>query len=122
MIKKLIYALWGLLAAGLLALVLMFYSITKGRIGFVPPVEELENPNYKFASQILSSDGKLLSTYSYSRENRVWTDYSDLSPALIEALISTEDVRFAEHSGIDLRALMRAIVKTGLLEIGRAHV
>ena len=115
MIKKLIYALWGLLAAGLLALVLMFYSITKGWIGFVPPVEELENPNYKFASQIISSDGKLLSTYSYSRENRVWTDYSDLSPALIEALISTEDVRFAEHSGIDLRALMRAIVKTGLL-------
>jgi penicillin-binding protein 1A len=115
MIKKLIYALWGLLAAGLLALVLMFYSITKGWIGFVPPVEELENPNYKFATQIISSDGKLLSTYSYSRENRVWTNYDDLSRALIDALISTEDVRFSKHSGIDLRALMRAIVKTGLL-------
>ena len=115
MVKKLIYALWGMLAVGLIAIFLVFLSINKGWIGFVPPVEELENPNYKFATQIISSDGKLLSTYSYSRENRVWTDYKDLSPALIEALISTEDVRFTEHSGIDFRALMRAIVKTGIL-------
>ena len=115
MIKKIVYALWALLAVGMLAVVFMFYSVTKGWIGFVPPVEELENPNYKFATQIISADGKLLSTYSYSRENRVWTDYKDLSPALIEALISTEDVRFTEHSGIDLRALLRAIIKTGLL-------
>ena len=115
MLKKLIYALWGLLAVGLIAAFLVFYSITKGWVGFVPPVEELENPSYKFATQIISSDGKMLGTYSYSRENRVWTDYKDLSPALIEALISTEDVRFTEHSGIDLRALLRAIVKTGIL-------
>ncbi|MBO5678561.1 MAG: transglycosylase domain-containing protein [Bacteroidaceae bacterium] len=115
MIKKIIYTLWGFLTVGLLAAFFIFYSITKGWIGFVPPVEELENPNYKFATQIISADGKMLSTYSYSRENRVWTDYKDLSPALINALISTEDVRFTEHSGIDLRALMRAIVKTGLL-------
>lgn len=115
MLKKLIYALWGMLAVGLIAVFMVFYSITKGWIGFVPPVEELENPNYKFATQIISADGKLLSTYSYSRENRVWTDYDELSPALIKALISTEDVRFTEHSGIDLRALLRAIVKTGVL-------
>ena len=115
MLKKLIYALWGLLAVGLIAAFLVFYSITKGWVGFVPPVEELENPSYKFATQIISSEGKMLGTYSYSRENRVWTDYKDLSPALIEALISTEDVRFTEHSGIDLRALLRAIVKTGIL-------
>ena len=115
MLKKIIYALWALLAVGIVAAFLIFYSITKGWIGFVPPVEELENPNYKFATQIISADGKLLSTYSYSRENRVWTNYEDLSPKLVEALISTEDVRFTEHSGIDLRALMRAIIKTGLL-------
>lgn len=115
MIKKFIYALWGMLALGLIAVFLVFFSINKGWIGFVPPVEELENPNYKFATQIISSDGKMLSTYSYSRENRVWTNYEELSSALINALISTEDVRFTEHSGIDLRALMRAIVKTGLL-------
>ena len=120
MLKKLIYVLWGLLAMGLIAAFLVFYSITKGWIGFVPPVEELENPTYKFATQIISADGKLMSTYSYSRENRVWTDYDDLSRSLIDALVSTEDVRFVEHSGIDLRALLRAIVKTG--KIGRAHV
>ena len=115
MMKKMIYALWGVLAMGLIAVFLVFYAITKGWVGFVPPVEELENPNYKFATQIISADGKLLSTYSYSRENRVWTEYGDLSPDLINALISTEDVRFTEHSGIDLRALLRAIVKTGIL-------
>ena len=115
MVKKIVYALWALLVVGILAAIFMFYSVTKGWIGFVPPVEELENPDYKFATQIISADGKLLSTYSYSRENRVWTDYKDLSPKLIEALISTEDVRSTEHSGIDLRALLRAIVKTGLL-------
>lgn len=115
MLKKLIYVLWGLLAMGLIAAFLVFYSITKGWIGFVPPVEELENPTYKFATQIISADGKLMSTYSYSRENRVWTDYDDLSRSLIDALVSTEDVRFVEHSGIDLRALLRAIVKTGIL-------
>lgn len=115
MVKKLIYALWGILVVGLITVFLVFYSINKGWVGFVPPIEELENPNYKFATQIISSDGKLLGTYSRSRENRVWTDYDDLSPALVEALISTEDVRFTKHSGIDLRALMRAIVKTGIL-------
>ena len=115
MVKKLIYALWGILVMGIIAVFFVFYSINKGWVGFVPPVEELENPNYKFATQIISSDGKLLGTYSKSRENRVWTDYDDLSPALVEALISTEDVRFTQHSGIDLRALMRAIVKTGIL-------
>ncbi len=115
MVKKLIYALWGILVMGLITVFLVFYSINKGWVGFVPPIEELENPNYKFATQIISSDGKLLGTYSRSRENRVWTDYDDLSPALVEALISTEDVRFTKHSGIDLRALMRAIVKTGIL-------
>ena len=115
MLKKLIYTLWGLFAVGFIAVFMVFFSITKGWIGYVPPIDELENPNYKFATQIISSDGKLLSTYSYSHENRVWTDYRDLSPALVNALISTEDVRFAEHSGIDLRALFRAIIKTGIL-------
>ena len=62
------------------------------------PVEELENPNYKFATEIFSEDGKVLGTWSYSKENRVYTAYKDLSPNIINALIATEDVRFVEHS------------------------
>lgn len=80
----------------------------------MPDVEELENPNYKFATEILSSDGKTLGTWSLSKENRVYVGYKDMSKSLINALIATEDVRFEEHSGIDIRALGRAIVKRGL--------
>ncbi len=81
----------------------------------MPPVEDLENPNYKFATEILSDDGKVLGTYSYSKENRVFVGYADLSAHIINALIATEDVRFANHSGIDAIALIRAVVKRGIL-------
>ena len=115
MIKKIILALWIFLSLCVLACVVIFYSIAKGWIGYMPPVEDLENPNYKFATEVLSADGKALGTYSYSKENRVYVGYSDLSPNLINALIATEDVRFADHSGIDAKALFRAILKRGIL-------
>ena len=115
MIRKIINALWGLLAVALIAIVVVFVSISKGWIGYMPPVEDLENPNYKFATEVFSEDGKVLGTYSYSKENRVFVGYNDLSPNIINALIATEDVRFAEHSGIDAYALTRAIVKRGIL-------
>lgn len=71
------------------------------------PIEELENPNLKFATEIISDDGKMLGTWSLSKENRVFVGYDQLSPNLIHALIATEDERFAEHSGIDARAFIR---------------
>ena len=115
MIKKIIISLWIFLAVCVLACVGIFYSIAQGWIGYMPPVEDLENPNYKFATEVLSADGKALGTYSYSKENRVYVGYNDLSPNLINALIATEDVRFADHSGIDAKALFRAILKRGIL-------
>ena len=115
MIKNIIKILWIFLAVIVLACVTVFFSIAKGWIGYMPPVEDLENPNYKFATQVFSEDGKVLGTYSFSKENRVYVGYNDLSPNVINALIATEDVRFAEHSGIDAIALFRAIVKRGLL-------
>lgn len=81
----------------------------------MPPVEDLENPNYKFATEVFSSDNKVLGTYSYSKENRVYVGYDELSPYVVNALIATEDVRFAEHSGIDAKALFRAVIKRGIL-------
>lgn len=115
MIRKIIKALWILLAIGVVAVVTIFVSISKGWIGYMPPVEELENPSYKFATEIFSEDDKVLGTWSYSKENRVYTAYKDLSPNIINALIATEDVRFVEHSGIDAKALFRAFVKRGLM-------
>ena len=115
MIRKIIKALWIFLAVIVLAIVVIFVSISKGWIGYMPPVEELENPSYKFATEIFSEDEKVLGTWSYSKENRVYTAYKDLSPSIINALIATEDVRFVEHSGIDAKALFRAFVKRGLM-------
>lgn len=115
MIRKIINVLWVLLAVALIAIVVVFVSISKGWIGYMPPVEELENPNYKFATEVFSEDGKVLGTFSMEKNNRVYSSYADLSPNIIHALIATEDVRFAEHSGIDAKALFRAIVKRGLL-------
>jgi len=115
MIRKVVKILWIFIALITLTCVVIFFSIAKGWIGYMPPVEDLENPNYKFATEIFSEDGKVLGTYSYSKENRVFVGYNDLSPNIINALIATEDVRFAEHSGIDAYALTRAVVKRGIL-------
>lgn len=115
MIKKIIKGLWIFLAVVVLLCVGIFTSISNGWIGYMPPVEELENPDYKFAAEIFSEDGKVLGTFSLQKNNRVYSSYADLSPSVINALIATEDVRFTQHSGIDAKALFRAIVKRGLL-------
>lgn len=113
--KTLIIILWAILFVVLLGAAGIFHAISKGWIGYVPPIEELENPNLKFATQVISDDGVTLGTYSLSKENRLYVGYNDLSPNLINALIATEDERFHEHSGIDARALLRAIIKRGVM-------
>ena len=115
MIKKIVIGLWICFAVAVMACCLLFTAIAKGWVGYMPAVEELENPHYKFATEVISDDGKVLGTYSLSKENRVYVGYADLSSHLVKALIATEDVRFAEHSGIDAIALMRAVVKRGIL-------
>ena len=115
MMKKIIIALWALLLCGILSVIFVFYAISKGWIGYMPDMSELENPSYKYAAQVISADGKVMGTWSYSKENRTLVEYNEISPNLIKALIATEDERFIEHSGIDARALMRAIIKRGIL-------
>ena len=112
--KIIICSLWALLGLTVLAAVLGFTAIEKGWIGYMPPVEDMQNPINRFATQVYSSDGKILGTWNYNRENRIMVDYNQLSPALIQALVATEDVRFYDHSGIDFYALGRAIVKRGI--------
>ena len=93
----------------------LFYAIAEGWIGYMPPIEDLQNPINRFATQVYSADGKLMGTWNYNKENRICVDYSQLSPHLVKALVATEDVRFYEHSGIDFKALGRAIIKRGIL-------
>ena len=107
--------IWCGFLIGLLLSVGVFLAIAKGQIGYMPPVEQLENPIDRYASQIISADGVMLGSYSISKDNRIFVKYSDLSPALVHALIATEDNRFAKHSGIDVKGLTRAVIKRGLL-------
>lgn len=113
--KSIIISLWILFIAVIGIATILFMSIANGSIGYMPPVEQLENPIDKYASLILSSDGKTLGSYAHSKDNRIHVNYEDLSPELVKALIATEDIRFTDHSGIDAQGLFRAVVKRGLL-------
>ena len=89
--------------------------IYHGYIGYMPPVEGLLNPEDRFASRLFTSDGVEMGRLYQSRNNRVYADYSEISPNVINALIATEDERFMQHSGIDIMALSRVLFKTILL-------
>lgn len=112
--KKFIYAIWYALAGFVVLVLLGILAIERGWIGYMPPLDELQSPINKFASQVLTADGKLIGTWSRS-ENRIFVSYDSISPHVFDALIATEDVRFYRHSGIDVRAVGRAVVKRGLL-------
>lgn len=112
--KVFVRSLWTLLVIVILGSAVAFTAIWNGFIGYMPPVEDLQNPINRFATQIYSADGKVIGTWNFNRENRVCVSYNDISPYLVQALVATEDVRFYDHSGVDFIALGRAIVKRGL--------
>ena len=97
--------LWIAFGGLLVLIVLFFFCVAKGIFGTMPSFDELENPQTNLATEIISADGKVLGTYYV--ENRSNVRYSELSHYMPEALISIEDERFTEHSGIDERALLR---------------
>ena len=107
--------LWALLIAGVVTTAFAFYAISEGWMGYMPPIEDLQNPINRYATQVYSADGKIMGTWSADKGNRVMVDYSKLPQSLVQALVATEDVRYYEHSGIDFYALGRAIVKRGLM-------
>ncbi|MDR1200283.1 MAG: transglycosylase domain-containing protein [Tannerellaceae bacterium] len=113
--KSIIFGFWILYVVIFSVVIITFAAIANGSIGYMPPVEQLENPIDKYASQIISSDGKTLGIYAHSEDNRIHVNYNELSPDLVKALIATEDIRFASHSGIDVQGLFRAVIKRGLL-------
>ncbi|MBE6250453.1 MAG: penicillin-binding protein [Bacteroidales bacterium] len=106
--RRLIITFWSLFSCAVLTVVL---SIT-GVILFadIPSVDDIERPDMNLATRIMSEDGQVLATYHL--ENRIFIDYEDISPYMVQAAVATEDVRFYEHSGIDYRSLARVAVKT----------
>lgn len=113
--KTFVRILWGTLCVVIVFLAVSFTSIWFGWIGYMPDLEDLQNPISRYASQVYSVDGKILGTYNMNRENRVHVDYNEISPHLVKALVATEDERFYDHSGIDFIALTRAVIKRGIL-------
>ena len=113
--KAIVRILWALLIGSILVTSLAFTAIWFGWIGYMPPLEDLQNPISRYATQVYTADGKVMGTWNLNRENRICVPYSNLSPYLVKALVATEDARFYEHSGIDFYALGRAIVKRGIL-------
>ena len=113
--RSVIKLLWLLLVLGIAAVAVFFVMVYNGAIGYMPPVEELKNPNDRFASVIYSADGQELGRYFRNTGNRVYADYDEISQHVVDALIATEDSRFEDHSGIDMRALARVAFKTVLL-------
>lgn len=107
--------MWVGFAAFIGFLALFFVLIYNGIIGYMPPVEELKNPNDRFASIVYSADGQEIGRYFKNTGNRVYADFDEISPHVVDALIATEDSRFMEHSGIDGRAIVRVFFKTLLL-------
>lgn len=91
----------------IIILSIILYLTSTGFFGDLPSFEELENPKSNLATEIISSDGVVLGKYFF--ENRSNVKFEDISPNMVNALIATEDIRFYKHSGIDVRALVRAI-------------
>ncbi len=119
--------LWVIASLPVLALTLMLTLTASGAFGKLPSFSELENPKSNIATEIYSSDGKLIG--SFFIENRTFVEYDELfskdkalhltlnevdkpMPAVVAALIATEDLRFHSHGGVDIPALLRVAIKT----------
>ncbi|MFG6386780.1 MAG: transglycosylase domain-containing protein [Muribaculaceae bacterium] len=114
--RRVMRTLWWVFGIGVVVLFLFFILAYNGVIGYMPPVEELRNPQDKYASIIYTADGKEMGRYFRNSGNRVYADLDEISPNVVNALIATEDARFFDHSGIDMKALTRAVVKTVLMQ------
>jgi penicillin-binding protein 1A len=98
---KFLVIFWGLFFSGLLLFSTFVYGVSKGWFDPLPEIEELENPRSSLATEVISSDGVVIG--KFYRENRSNVQFNELSPALVNALVATEDMRFYDHSGIDFK-------------------
>lgn len=106
-VRAKIVVVWLALMSPVIALATVIYLTSIGFFGALPTFDQLENPKNSLATEIISEDGKVLGKYFY--ENRSNIKYEELPQNLVNALIATEDVRFRNHTGIDVRALLRAV-------------
>jgi penicillin-binding protein 1A len=111
--RKYLIWFWSIFAFPFVFVMILFILIGSKALGPMPSFEELENPENNLAAEVYSEDGVLLGKYYI--QNRTWTDYDEISPYVVDALIATEDIRFYRHSGIDIRGLGRVVIRSILL-------
>lgn len=111
--KQTIKVFWKIFFIGFGAFALLILLINFGLFGKLPSLSELENPTILQASEVYAADGTLMGKYFRERGNRSNVDYNDISKNVINALVATEDERFYEHSGIDGKGVMRALLFLG---------
>ena len=110
--SPLVKKFWILFLSGLGIFFVIVLLTAFGLLGKLPDIDELENPTVKLASEIYAEDGVLLGKI-YSQEDRTNITYNELPQHMVEALVATEDARFYNHSGIDVKSLFRAVVFLG---------
>ena len=108
--RKYILLFWAIIIAPILFLAILITAVSLGWMGKLPTFEQLENPKNNLATEVYSSDMQVLGKYYV--ENRSDVKFKQLSPNLVHALVATEDARFYEHSGVDIRGLFRVMFKT----------
>lgn len=104
---KLLTTFWALFLSGMLAIVLVFYLIANGKLGYMPSFEELENPNSSLSTEVISTDNQVIGKFYL--QNRSNIAYENINSNLKNALLATEDIRYFDHTGVDLRALLRVL-------------
>ena len=106
--KKITRWFWILLVTPVVALAVLLALVWA--LADIPSIEELENPDSKLATQVIAQEGEILTTYHI--ENRTFVSYEELAPSLVQACVATEDKRFYDHSGVDLKSLGRVLFRT----------
>ena len=111
--KKSVRIFWSIFLFGFGSFILLIVLINFGVLGKMPSISELENPSILQSSEVYAVDGTLMGKYYLENGNRSIVKYRDISKHVIDALVATEDKRFYEHSGIDLKGTMRALFSLG---------
>ena len=104
---------WIIFLSGVGAFLFLILLAMFGAFGKIPSLKKLENPSLLQSSEVYADDGTLMGKYYLERGNRSNVNYRDISPHVIHALVATEDERFYDHSGVDVKATLRAVVLFG---------
>ncbi|HEU5167878.1 MAG TPA: transglycosylase domain-containing protein [Chitinophagaceae bacterium] len=111
--KRSVKIFWKIFFGGFIAFILLVLLASWGVFGPMPSLKKLENPSILQATEVFADDGTLMGKYYLEKGNRSNVEYKDISKYVIDALVSTEDKRFYNHSGIDFKGTLRAIVMLG---------